>query len=80
MIIEMGGTITDEMEMWGNLAQMTDFVFDPILQSDDEEDEIMKGFLENEMDDDIEDLDLMDEDLQEDEEIVTLRKRRYKKE
>ena len=79
IITDKGIDITDDMEIWKLIATETDVVFDTILQSDEEEDDIMAELEEAEMDDDLDDLNLDDDDTEDDEDIVSLRKKRRKK-
>lgn len=78
LITDKGIDITDEMDIWKTLAQETDVAFQSILATDAEEDEILAELEENEMDDDIEDLESYLADDKEDEEIVTLEKRKVR--
>ena len=80
LITEKGIDITDEMQVWNDLASETDIVFDSIIEPDEEEDDILAELEEDELDDDMEGLDSLDDDFDEEEEIVSLKRKRTRKE
>ncbi len=79
IIRDKGVDITDDMMVWKDLAAETGMAFEAVLQSDEEEEDILAEMEEREMDDDFDDLDLDDDDLEDEEVIVSLKKKKTSK-
>ena len=79
LITNIGVDITDEMDVWKKLAQETGVVFSSMLENDEEVEDILAEIKEAEMDKEVEDIYPNEEGFDEDE-VVTLEKKKAKRE